>query len=318
MPQIVAAVVISAGSVAALVIACARDARHPVTPAPARLNAALAPAGRAGKVRCEPAKPDPVTTRFAVIGDYGQAGPNAAAVAALVKRQQPEFVITTGDNNYTYGEAKTIDPNIGQYYSDFICPYVGRYGAGSNVNRFFPSLGNHDWLTPSLPYLAYFQLPGNERYYDVVWGNVHLFAIDSDEHEPDGIDAASVQARWLRQRLSESKLRWQIVYMHHPPYSSGTHGSSPELRWPYAEWGADLVLAGHDHHYERIEVAGAVYIVNGLGGRSLYPIGKPIPGSLARYGQGFGAQFIEATATRLVSRFLDVNGKSVDERVLGD
>jgi hypothetical protein len=322
--EIVGIVVISAGAIAAVANACARDARTPAPPPviatePAPEARPAGPADSRETVSCEPPTPDARTTRFAVIGDYGQSGHNEAAVARLVQSMQPEFVITTGDNNYTYGEAQTIDANIGQYYADFICPYVGRYGAGSEVNRFFPSLGNHDWLTPTLrPYLDYFQLPGNERYYDLVWGYVHLFAIDSDPHEPDGIDASSAQARWLKQRLSESKVRWQIVYMHHPPYSSGAHGSSPELRWPYAEWGADLVLAGHDHHYERIEIAGTTYVVNGLGGRSIYPVGKPIEGSVVRYAQGFGAQFVEASAARLVSRFLDVGDKSIDERVLGD
>jgi hypothetical protein len=195
---------------------------------------------------------------------------------------------------------------------------VGRYGEGATTNRFFPSLGNHDWSTRSLPYLDYFVLPGNERYYDFVWGDVHLLAIDSDPHEPDGITASSRQAAWLKTRLASSKSRWQVVYMHHPPYSSGSHGSSVELRWPYAAWGADLVLAGHDHHYERVEVAGTVHIVNGLGGRSIYPVGKPIEGSVLRYNENYGAQFIEASATKLVSRFLDVRGKTIDERTLGD
>jgi hypothetical protein len=281
------------------------DSQHPATP------------GRASP-RCAPAEPDPNVTRFAVIGDFGYAGANERSVAALVRSQSPEFVITTGDNNYPHGAAATIDANIGQYYASFICPYVGRYGQGATSNRFFPSLGNHDWHTPSLPYLSYFELPGNERYYDVVWGNVHLFALDSDSREPDGITADSVQARWLERRLAASKARWQVVFFHHPPYSSGSHGSSVELRWPYARWGADLVLAGHDHHYERVELAGVTYIVNGLGGRSIYPIETPIAGSVVRYAGGYGAQFIEATPKRLVSRFYDLASKLIDERVLGE
>lgn len=289
------------------------DPRRAATPEPAALEAARAPQSPR---TCDPPAPLP-TTRFAVIGDYGQAGPNEQSVAQFVKSQKPEFVVTTGDNNYVYGEQKTIDVNIGQYYAEYICPYFGAFGPGAGVNRFFPALGNHDWYTRSLPYLDYFQLPGNERYYDVVWGNVHLFVIDSDEHEPDGIEANSKQAAWLRDRLAASKARWKIVTMHHPPYSSGSHGSSLELRWPYEAWGASLVLAGHDHHYERVEVGKLPYIVNGLGGRSIYPIGEPIPGSAVRFAEAYGAQLIEATATSLVSRFFTVNGKLIDERKLG-
>lgn len=101
--------------------------------------------------------------RFAVIGDYGLAGQRSSAVAALVKSWQPDFIITTGDNNYYYGEASTIDANIGQYYHQFIHLYAGQYGPGATTNRFFPSLGNHDWNADLgvQPYLDYFTLPGN-------------------------------------------------------------------------------------------------------------------------------------------------------------
>ncbi len=83
--------------------------------------------------------------RFAVIGDFGQAGQPEQDVANLVKSWDPDLIITVGDNNYPVGAATTIDQNIGQYYHDFIYPYMGAYGAGATANRFFPSLGNHDW-----------------------------------------------------------------------------------------------------------------------------------------------------------------------------
>src|ERR671938_1746499 len=116
---------------------------------------------------------------FAVIGDYGSNDSNEAAVARLVKSWNPNFIVTVGDNNYPDGEAPTIDANIGKYYHDYIYPYSGAYGAGSATNRFWPSVGNRDWenLTGARlsPYLNYFVLPGNERYYDFVQGPVHFF-----------------------------------------------------------------------------------------------------------------------------------------------
>jgi hypothetical protein len=103
-------------------------------------------------------------TKFAAIGDYGKSGVNELAVADYVKSWNPDFIITLGNNNYDIGEQSTIDNNIGQYYSDFIHPYSGIYGVGDTANRFYPSLGNHDWLSPGAqPYLNYFTLPGNER-----------------------------------------------------------------------------------------------------------------------------------------------------------
>ncbi|MDQ2646199.1 MAG: metallophosphoesterase [Myxococcota bacterium] len=322
----VSGLVLSAGLAGALVFpGCKREGRAPESRQPpvqsdpgAATSTPLARAADpAAAPSCEPPAPLP-TTRFAVIGDFGYAGLNEQRVADFVKGQKPEFVLTTGDNNYVYGEQKTIDANIGQYYAEYICPYSGRFGPGARVNRFFPALGNHDWSTRSLPYLDYFQLPGNERYYDVVWGNVHVFVLDSDQREPDGISADSKQAAWLRQRLAASKSRWKVVTLHHPPYSSGSHGSSLALRWPYEAWGASLVLAGHDHHYERVEVGKVPFIVNGLGGRSLYAIDAPIPGSVVRFAAAYGAQIIEATPTELVSRFFTTDGKLIDERKLSD
>src|SRR5690606_36908585 len=103
---------------------------------------------------------------FAVIGDYGTDTPAEAEVAAMVAARRPEFVITVGDNNYEVGAATTIDFDIGKYYHEFIHPYRGGFGQGAPENRFFPSPGNHDWGQGHLdPYLEYFTLPGNERYY---------------------------------------------------------------------------------------------------------------------------------------------------------
>ena len=256
-------------------------------------------------------------TRLAVIGDFGYAGPAEEAVADLVKGWRPELVITVGDNNYPLGAADSIDLNIGLFYHDFIEPYLGRFGCGATRNRFFPSLGNHDWMTTGArPYLDYFSLPGNERYYDVVWGPLHLFALDSDPSEPDGVTADSIQARWLRHQLATSTARWKIVYMHHAPYSSGPHGSTMDLRWPYKAWGADLVLAGHDHDYERFVVDGLPYIVNGLGGAVFYPMGTLAAGSLAHFNETAGALFIEADSSSLRARFQAVDGRQVDALTL--
>lgn len=254
---------------------------------------------------------EPIT--FAVIGDYGDAGRDAQAVANLVRSWDPAFIITTGDNNYPDGAASTIDGNIGRYYHDYIGSYVGRFGSGAESNRFFPSLGNHDWETRgAAPYLAYFSLPGNERYYEVAQGPVHLFAVDSDPREPDGRTSSSTQAAWLRDALASSTACWQLVYFHHPPYSSAEHGPTVEMRWPFREWGADAVLSGHDHTYERLEVDGLPYFVNGLGGRSRYRFNAPVPGSVVRYNVGYGAMRVTASATEITYELITTAGAVVD------
>src|SRR6266540_1062337 len=251
--------------------------------------------------------PPRLATRFVAIGDYGYSGAYERAVADLVTSLGPDFIITLGDNNYVDGSAAWIDANIGQYFHSFIAPYRGTYGSGATENRFFPSLGNHDWDTPGAqPYLDYFELAGNERYYDFVRGPVHFFALDSDVREPDGNTVDSPQAAWLQAALTASTARWRIVYMHHPPYSSGPHGSTPEMQWPFAQWGASLVLAGHDHVYERLVREGLTYVVNGVGGAELYPITSPIEGSLAHQTRDNGAVSIDVDDSQLHLRFYNV------------
>jgi tartrate-resistant acid phosphatase type 5 len=251
--------------------------------------------------------------RIVVLGDYGTAGPREQRVAELVHSLQPDYVLTTGDNNYPAGAAETIDKNIGQYFSDLIYPYKGSYPSLAKQNRFFPVLGNHDWGTDSASaYLAYFTLPGNERYYDVVLGDVHFFALDSDTHEPDGVTSTSIQAEWLRSTMGKSTSAFNVVAMHHPPYSSCSHGNTPYMQWPYADWGADLVTAGHDHCYERLVVDGLTYIVSGLGGTSIYSFADPEEGSVSRYNEQYGVVVLEANAQELRSSFLNIDGRLVD------
>jgi hypothetical protein len=163
-----------------------------------------------------------------------------------------------------------------------------------------------------MPYLNYFALPGNERYYDVSWGPVHLFVLDSDPHEPDGVSSTSKQAAWLQSKLTASGACWKLVYFHHAAFSSGPHGSSAWMQWPYSAWGADAVLSGHDHTYERIIVNRLPYFVNGVGGSSRYSFGSPVAGSQVRYNATFGAMRVTATRTSILYEFIAADGKVID------
>lgn len=256
--------------------------------------------------------------RFAVIGDYGSGDQAEADVAALVKSWNPDFIVTVGDNNYPDGEASTIDANIGQFYHEYIYPYVGSFGAGAGSNRFFPTLGNHDWNTGNIQaYLDYFTLPNNERYYDFTEGPLHFFMLDSDPREPDGVESTSTQALWLQNQLAASTSTWNIVVLHHSPYSSGSeHGSQRELQWPYADWGADVVLSGHEHEYERLLANNLPYLVNGSGGASLYDFSAPLAESQVRYAEDHGALLVEASADQLTFKFYSRTNLLVDTYTL--
>ena len=255
----------------------------------------------------------PPNLRFAVIGDFGSNQKPEADVAALVKSWQPDFVITVGDNNYPSGAASTIDLTIGQYFSDFIHPYLGKFGPGAPDNRFYPTLGNHDWLAKNAqPYLDYFTLPGNERYYQFSIGPLDFFALDADSHEPDGVSAGSKQAHWLKDRLAASTEPWKIVFFHQPPYSSGLHGSIDYMQWPFREWGASVVLSGHDHTYERLSVDGMTYFVNGVGGGAIYNFVTIVNGSQMRYNADYGAMLVEANSSQMTFQFINRKGEVID------
>ncbi len=235
-------------------------------------------------------------------------------VATLIKSWNPDFIITVGDNNYPSGSFETIDQRVGQYYHEFIYPYHGGYGPGAESIRFFPTLGNHDWDTPGAqPYLEYFELPGNERYYDFSWGPVYFVALDSDSREPDGVSPISPQAQWAQARLMESNALWKVVYFHHAPYSSGTHGSVEWMRWDFTNWGASVVLSGHDHHYERLMIDGIPYFIDGVGGGPIYPIPGLAEGSQFRFNNDYGALFVTADAFQMTFEFYIRTGELVDK-----
>ena len=244
--------------------------------------------------------------RFAIIGDFGVDDSNERDVANLVATNfQPQFIVTVGDNNYLGGA--NIDDAIGKYYHQFIGNYNGGHGAGASSNRFFPALGNHDYDGTSFSnHLAYFTLPGNERYYDFVRGPVHVFVLNSDSREPDGTGPTSAQALWLSNRIHASTSPWRIVITHDPPFSSTE--SHAWTQWPYDDWGASAVVSGDLHHYERIMRNGFPCIVNGAGGAGIAGFGTPVSGSVVRYNADHGAMLVKATATNIVYQFWSVAG----------
>ena len=160
-------------------------------------------------------------------------------------------------------------------------------------------------------------MPGNERYYEISWPPVHLFVLDSDLQEPDGVGLSSAQAAWLQLALAASSDPWNLVIMHHPTFSSGMHGSSDWMQWPYAQWGADLVLAGHDHLYERLVEDGLLYLTNGLGGNpARYDFVNILPESQFRYNAQHGALRVQATSEWIRFEFIDTHGEIVDQVTL--
>lgn len=259
----------------------------------------------------------------AVIGDYGVDTSAEANVASLVASWNPNAVVTVGDNYYTSGGTGTgkYDLVVGKYY----CAFLKGAASGSNcaggtadVNRFFPATGNHDYSDGLIAnYTAYFALPGSELVYSQVVGDVEFFFIDSQACITSGTEMNAEKA-WLQTALAASTVAWQVVVFHHPPYSSSsTHGSTTSMRWTFKDWGADLVLAGHDHTYERLSTGGLTYVVNGLGGAGRYAFGTPLAESQFRYNANWGAMKLVSSATSLVATFVSLGGTVQDTFTIG-
>jgi uncharacterized protein (TIGR03382 family) len=201
---------------------------------------------------------------------------------------------------------------------------------------FFATPGNHEYVTnQAQPYFDNLYLPtsptGGERYYSFDWGHVHFVSLDSNC--VIGLASAdrctlAAQKQWLEQDLAASNADWKVVFFHHPPWSSGEHGSQLKMRREFAplfeKYGVDLVLTGHDHHYERSTqmkgdamassgTRGIPYLVVGSGGASLRPISGSRPSwAAARNDTDHGYLDVNVEEGTLTAQMLTPSGKVID------
>ncbi len=254
------------------------------------------------------------TTRIAVIGDFGSGNEHEAAVSLAVEAQNPTAVVTVGDN--TYGGRESWQTRIGRYYGQFIKrdPTIADERS-SPENRFFPTLGNHDWDAGITGYTNYFQLPGNERYYSVRQGPMEFFILSSDRREPDGNTPGSTQEQWLKQALLQSSAPWKIISLHEPAYTSPSlHTSSHNMRWAFT--GATVVLQGHNHFYERLEINNLTYVTTGNSGKNLYLLAGPRKdGSIAIDTEHYGYVLLDGSETQLNLTAYTETGGVIDRKV---
>jgi acid phosphatase type 7 len=187
-------------------------------------------------------------------------------------------VITLGDNAYPNG-TRTQFANC---YDNFRLSDGTRYDSsrpawwGQFKGRTMPTPGNHEYLNstdPTLrskPYFDYFsahndfKLPAapvpssgltkGKGYYSYDLGAWHIVALNSNcDYVSCG--STSAQAQWLRNNLANHPSRCTLAYMHHPLYATGTGGLEPRMKplWQILyKHGAEVMLNGHDHRYERL------------------------------------------------------------------
>jgi len=190
----------------------------------------------------------PKSIRFAIIGDGGtgeQAQFETANEMATLHKSFPfDFVLMLGDNIYGGQSAADLKRKFEEPYSDLLSEGV----------KFYASLGNHDGTNER--FYKPFNM-GGQRYYSFKRGDALFLALDSNYMDPQQLD-------WIRQQLSGSDAHWKICFFHHPLYSDGRmHGPDLDLRRELepllVQYNVSLVLAGHEHFYERLQPQKGIY-----------------------------------------------------------
>ncbi len=226
-----------------------------------------------------------------------------ADTARLLAAQGVSAILALGDLQYESGSP-----------GDFRRFYGPTWGRFKRLTR--PVPGNHEYGTPGAAgYKAYFGVPRTWTSFDL--GAWHLIALDSECERVGGCTTGSPQERWLRADLARSTKRCTLAYWHRPRFSNGLHGSDDrtEALWQdLAAAGAELVLSGHDHDYERLAPRGGIRsFVVGTGGRSLYPLRPLRFGSEKAWNRGYGVLRLELHDGWYAWRFVPAPGSRVFE-----
>jgi acid phosphatase type 7 len=188
--------------------------------------------------------------------------------------------------------------------------------------------GNHEYRVPGARgYFGYFGAvagqPG-KGYYSYDLGAWHVVAINSNCSEVGGCDAGSAQETWLRQDLAATAKPCTVAYWHHPLFTSGAeHGPATKMLPIYQalyDHGAELVISGHNHQYERFapqapngeldQARGIRSFVVGTGGARLYEFDAPMPNSEVRNSDTYGVLKLTLKANGYDWAFIPEAGKT--------
>jgi hypothetical protein len=240
------------------------------------------------------------------VGDIASCDVSADEQVAELAGRLAGTIALLGDNAYPDGSS-----------TDYATCFDPDWGALRD--RLRPVPGNHDYETnDAAGYFSYFGGAAGTtgqgwRSYDV--GAWHVIALNSECGAIGGCGSGSSELAWLVADLAEHPAACTLAYWHHPRYSSGQHGDNDMTAALWAalsDAGADLVLSGHDHDYERMApVDGLRSFVIGTGGRSLYDWpGGPGPFTEVRANDTYGLLELTLRATDYSWRFVPASGGS--------
>lgn len=289
-----------------MIAACAPPPGPPSTPPPAGAVTVVA----AGDIACSPAD----RNFNSGLGDPTHC--QMKATADEVGAVQPAAVLALGDLQY-----------VAATHADFLGSYDLSWGRFKAITR--PVAGNHEYITAGAAgYHAYFgaaAAPAGTTWYSFDLGSWHIVALDANCNKIGGCGSGSLQQRWLAGDLAANPAPCTLAFWHQPAFSSSVPGDVPgslPLWQAVIAGGADLVLNGHRHQYERFTTmdatgapspaAGAREIVVGTGGDDLEAFGAIKPTSEARV-QAFGVLQLQLGQTGYTFRFVGIDGTVLDQ-----
>lgn len=274
----------------------------------------LGPASNSVQVSTQPPGPGDSITVVAAGDIASLTNRQHYETAKLIDQIKPNHILTVGDNQYDSGKL-----------SEFTAHYDKSWGKYKSITH--PATGNHEWEDDLKGYKAYFgaqAYPQGKPYYSWDAGEFHFVSFDSYPLYDNGSD--STQLTWLKADLAANTKPCVIGYWHHPRFNSGEYGDKSVMAplWnAFADAKADLVLAGHDHHYERLKPlnkSGSVDETNGLrsaivgiGGDYLYNDVKPRAGVEKWFADSHGVLKLTLSGRSYSWEVIDTAGKVRDK-----
>ena len=266
-------------------------------------------AGRSGADTLAVAITASTTVVMVGAGDIADCTKNGDSLTANLLDTIPGTVFVAGDNAYPSGAT-----------ADFTNCYDPTWGRHKSRTR--PVPGNHEYSSPgAAPYFAYFGAAAGDPskgYYSYDLGDWHVVALNSMVAHWAG----SPQEQWLRADLAVSTKRCTFAYFHHPLFTSGMLAdTSVRALWQALyDFGAEIIVSGHDHDYERFApqtprgvadpLTGIREFIAGTGGAGLFTLGTPLPNSEVRNDVTLGVLKLTLSAGGYAWRFIPVAGKT--------
>jgi hypothetical protein len=257
-------------------------------------------------------------------GDVASCDTETDEQTARLLDQQPGTVLVLGDTAYDDGTAE-----------EFRQCYAPTWGRHRHRSR--PVPGNHDYGDDDAGddrasgYFDYFGAAAGtegEGWYSFDLGSWHLIALNSNCKKIGGCQAGSAQETWLRADLAANSARCTLAYWHHPFATSGKKHGGAEAMAPLwralFEHGADVILSGHEHQYERFAPLDAYgrpapaggmrqFVVGTGGGEEFYKFDDPQPGSEFRDNDTYGVLRLSLLEGTYEWAFLPAGGKGASD-----